>query len=278
MQRFKEIFGNNKCKIIGMIHVNALPGTPRYGYRAWESTIEKVRKEAQLYKEHQVDGVLIENMHDVPYVRDQKIGAETVACMTHLAQIVRGIIPAETPCGVQVLACGNKHALAVAKASDLQFIRAEGYVFGHIGDEGYTDSCAGELLRYRKKIDAEDVMVFTDLKKKHSSHAITADISLLETAKAAEFFLSDGVIVTGTATGQAASSDDMDALTGKVKVPLLVGSGVTKDNISDYFDKADAVIIGSHFKHNGNWLEDIDESAVEGFMRSVCKLRSGDEK
>ncbi|KAH8390745.1 hypothetical protein KR215_001668 [Drosophila sulfurigaster] len=277
MQRFKEIFGKHKCKIIGMIHVNALPGTPRYAYRDWEKTIEKAKHEAELYKQHQVDGVLIENMHDVPYVRDQKIGAETVACMTRLSQAVRSIIPLKIPCGVQVLACGNKHALAVAKASELQFIRAEGYVFGHIGDEGYTDSCAGELLRYRKKIDAEDVLVFTDLKKKHSSHAITADVSLLETAHAAEFFLTDGIIITGTATGKAASAEDLDELAGKLKVPLIIGSGVTKDNIEEYFNKADAVIIGSHFKHNGNWLEDIDEQAVEDFMRSICRLRDATE-
>lgn len=34
-----------------------------------------------------------------------------------------------------------------------------------------------------------------------SSHAITSDISVLETMKAAEFFQSDGVILTGGATG-----------------------------------------------------------------------------
>lgn len=34
-----------------------------------------------------------------------------------------------------------------------------------------------------------------------SSHAITSDISTLETMKAAEFFQSDGVILTGGATG-----------------------------------------------------------------------------
>ena len=62
----------------------------------------------------------------------------------------------------------NKEALAVAHASGADFIRAEGYVFSHVADEGWMDSCAGELLRYRKMIDAERVMVFTDIKKKHS--------------------------------------------------------------------------------------------------------------
>ncbi|KAH8297765.1 hypothetical protein KR054_008914 [Drosophila jambulina] len=274
MQRFVKIFGQQTCKVIGMIHVDALPGTPRYTGN-WKQTIEKAIYEANLYKKHQLDAVLIENMHDIPYIPERLLGPEIVACMTRLGQAVREVIPKETPCGVQVLACGNKQALAIAKASQLQFIRSEGFVFGHMADEGYTDACAGDLLRYRKLIDAEDVLIFTDLKKKHSSHAITADVSLLETAHAAEFFLTDGIIITGTATGHAASPEDLQQLSGRVKVPLLIGSGVTKDNIASYYKEAQAVIIGSHFKRNGSWLEEISEQAVEDFMRQICELRQG---
>ena len=53
------------------------------------------------------------------------------------------------------------------QAADLQFIRAEGFVFAHVADEGVIESDAGQLLRYRKSIDADDIMVFTDVKKKH---------------------------------------------------------------------------------------------------------------
>lgn len=35
----------------------------------------------------------------------------------------------------------------------------------------------------------------------YSSHAITSDVSLSETAKAAKFFLADGIILTGITTG-----------------------------------------------------------------------------
>lgn len=140
---------------------------------------------------------MIENMHDVPYVQDKKIGWEVVAAMTRLCIEIKSVLTPRTPCGIQILASGNRQALAVAKAADLQFIRAEGFVFSHIADEGFTDACAGDLLRYRKQIDAENVLVFTDLKKKHSSHAITNDVSLAETAHAAEFFMTDGIILTG---------------------------------------------------------------------------------
>ena len=49
-------------------------------------------------------------------------------------------------------------------------------------------SCAAELLRYRKGIQAENVLVYTDIKKKHASHAITWDLDIEDLAKGAEFF------------------------------------------------------------------------------------------
>ena len=111
--------------------------------------------------------------------------------------------------GAQILAGANKQALAAALASGIDFIRAEGYVFAHVADEGIIESNAGELLRYRKQIGADNILVFTDIKKKHSSHSITADVDLKETAKAAEFFISDGLIVTGSATGEEANQNDV---------------------------------------------------------------------
>lgn len=65
------------------------------------------------------------------------------------------------------MAAANKEAIAVAQASDFQFIRAEGFIFGHVADEGYMNACAGDLLRYRKSIGAQDIRIFTDVKKKH---------------------------------------------------------------------------------------------------------------
>lgn len=46
-------------------------------------------------------------------------------------------------------------------------MRAEGFVFAHVADEGMMNACAGELMRYRSHIGADDVLVFADIKKKH---------------------------------------------------------------------------------------------------------------
>ncbi|XP_063710048.1 uncharacterized protein F13E9.13, mitochondrial [Culicoides brevitarsis] len=273
MQRFKQLFPLHRCNIIGMIHVGALPGTPKYE-RNFDKIIETAVHEAKIYENHSCDAILIENMHDVPYVQDQNLGPEITAAMTRITSEVKRALKTPTKVGIQILACGNRQALAVAKATGAHFVRAEGFVFSHVADEGFTDANAGKLLRYRKNIDAENVLVFTDIKKKHSSHSITQDVSLGETAHAAEFFLSDGVILTGTATGDAAKPADLEELYGKIKIPVLIGSGVTADNLEDYFDKAQGLIVGSYFKENGNWQNGLEESRVREFMQKVNKLRA----
>lgn len=249
-------------------------GTPRYKPRSFEAIVDKALTEAEIYAENKLDGVILENMHDIPYVQSKSLGPETTAAMSVVTREVTKLLkPLSIKVGVQVLACGNKEALAVAKVTGADFIRNEGFVFSHIADEGFTDANAGGVLRYRKVIDAEDVLVFTDIKKKHSSHLITQDVSLLEVAKAAQFFLSDGIILTGSGTGVATNTDDLNEVHGKISLPILIGSGVTLENLEDYYSKSDALIIGSYFKDQGNWERDIDRTRVREFMKAVAKLR-----
>ncbi|KAI7814846.1 hypothetical protein IRJ41_024109 [Triplophysa rosa] len=208
-------------------------------------------------------------MHDIPYTFE--VGPEVCSSMTAVCSAVRRLCPS-WPLGVQILSAANQSALAVALASGLDFIRAEGFVFSHVADEGLLNACAGELLRYRRHIGAEHIQIFTDIKKKHSAHALTSDVSIAETAQAAKFFLSDGVIVTGTATGAQADPKELRDVTQSVQIPVLIGSGVTHSNV-EHFLPAGAMIIGSHFKKDGHWANDVDEERVKKFMEKVYKLR-----
>ena len=252
-----------------MIHVQALPGTPRYG-GGFAAVRQKALLEARIYRDAGVDMLAIENMHDVPYL-NRSAGHEITAAMAVIGNEVKSA--ARLPCGIQILAGGNIQALAAASAAGLDFIRAEGFVFAHVADEGTIDSDAGELLRYRRAIGAEKINIFTDIKKKHSSHAITADVSIAETAKAAEFFLSDAVIVTGAHTGAEASLEEVRAVKASVSIPVLVGSGVTLDNLGDYLEAADALIVGSYFKKDGRWQNQLDAKRVSAFMKKAARLR-----
>lgn len=252
-----------------MVHVDALPGTPMNSLSI-ESIVNKSVDEALKLQDAGVDAILIENMHDVPYLK-KNVGPEIVACMTAVSVELRKRI--QLPIGIQILAGANKEALAVALASGLEFIRAEGFVFAHVADEGFMESCAGELLRYRKMIGAEHILIFTDVQKKHSSHAITADINIKEHVETATYFRSDGIIITGSSTGKEAMIDDVKTAYQNTSLPIIIGSGITIANIENYWNFADAFIVGSGFKFEGKWENSISEERVKQFMNKVNELR-----
>ena len=260
-----SIFGVRRA-LIGVIHVGALPGTPGSRQEVGEIT-EAAVAEACIYAGAGFHGLLIENTHDRPYLKCPA-GPEIVAAMTAIGAEVRRA--AGLPLGVQILAGANSAAMAVAHACGAKFVRVEGFVFAHVADEGMIESTAGELLRYRRAIGADRVRVFADIKKKHSAHAITADVDVAETARAAEFFLADGVIVSGIATGRPTDPDDVRAVSDAVSIPTLVGSGVTPENMASLAD-ADALIVGSSVKEAGVWSNQLDgarvRAAVDAFLR-----------
>lgn len=263
------IFKQNK-PVIGMIHVGALPGAPASEKSVAEITREALA-EAAVYLDAGIDGLLLENMHDLPYLRGE-VGPEITASMAVIAQQVKA--SCAVPVGLQILAAANREALAVAYVAGLDFIRAEGFAFAHVADEGIIQACAGPLLRYRKALGAERVQIWADIKKKHSAHAVTSDVSLGETAEAVEFMRGDAVIVTGSATGHAPRPEDAAEAKKHCRLPVLLGSGVDVANLSQYYACADGFIVGSHFKREGIWHNPLDAGRVARFMQEAARLRS----
>ncbi|KFO63169.1 hypothetical protein N302_07101, partial [Corvus brachyrhynchos] len=143
-----------------------LAGTPRSSLPL-SQIIDQACQEAETYKDAGVDGLIVENMHDVPYTVCP--GPEVTAAMAVLSAAIRQSCP-RVPLGVQVLCAANQQAIlkcCFLLFSGLDFIRAEGFVFSHVADEGIINACAGDLLRYRKHIGAENIQIFADIKKKH---------------------------------------------------------------------------------------------------------------
>ena len=262
-------FPGPKC-VIGMVHVRALPGTP-YQTQFLPDIVRTAADEARVLADAGCDALLIENMHDRPYLL-RAVGPEITAAMTAVGVAVRQA--ADLPLGVQVLAGANREALAVAQACGARFIRAEGFAFAHVADEGLMDTAdAGGLLRYRKQIGAEAVALWADVKKKHASHAITADVNLAETAKATEFFGADGIIITGVATGCPADVADVRAAKEAVRVPVAIGSGLTPENLERYWPWTDAFIVGSSIKRDGVWSNPIEPARLRAFLDAARRLR-----
>ena len=250
-----------------MIHVGALPGTPASRHNVAELEAQAVA-EARVYKAGGIHAIAIENMHDVPYLRGS-VGPEITAAMTVIARSVKA--ESGLPCGIQILAGANHEALAVAHAASLDFIRVEGYAFAHVADEGIIQSSAASLLRFRRAIGAERVQVWADVKKKHSSHAITADMSVGETAAAVEFMRADAVIVSGAVTGEEPSDAHISDVKRHCRLPLYLGSGVTAANIGNFFGIADGFIVGTYLKRDGRWTETVDPRRVAELMAAHAR-------
>lgn len=255
MQR-KQLFGLSRCALVGMVHLRPLPGSPAW-HGSMKEILDAAQRDAEVLLEGGCDALLVENMHDLPYLRGH-VYPETVAAMSiATAQIVS----LGAPVGVQVLAAANREALGVAVSSGASFIRAEAFAYAHVADEGWLDACAGTLLRARASLHAK-VAIWADIKKKHAAHAVTADLSLAEFAKGTAFCGADALIVTGTATGEPAKLSDVEEAR-VAGLPIAIGSGVTPETTEASAAIADALIVGTSLKEAGDWRNPVSLEKVK---------------
>lgn len=258
---------NGKKPVIGMVHLKALPGSPRYlGHL--EEIYDLALRDAEALAEGGVDAVQIENQFDTPYRIGSEIGAETVAFLTVAATAIKARFP-ELPLGINVHLNGAIQAMAIAKAVGADFIRCFNLMNAYISNSGYIGAAAPELLRYRAAIDAKDIMVFGDFQVKHGSHAITADRSLQEKAHDIQTSGADAAILTGSATGIAPDTALICEIKQGLSIPLLIGSGLNAKNAAALWQYADGAIIGSGFKRDGNLSAPVDRELVKAFIKLI---------
>jgi hypothetical protein len=252
-----------------MIAVRALPGAPLYGGDD-SKIIDLALKDLSVYKRFGVDSVLLENDFDLPYIRPP-LPEKAIVLMLKIAKKIRKEFTG--PIGIQMLEAADVTSLEIAAKADLDFIRAEGYVFAHVGGAGLVEGAAGILLRRRKQLSAESIKIFADVKKKHCSHALTADLDIIDEVKQAEFFLVDGVVVTSKFTGVEPKTDDLEKVKKATALPVLIGSGMTPENISEFMPLADGFIVGSVFRKDGKFLGDTEDDRVKKFVNAFDKER-----
>lgn len=264
--------------VIAMLHLPPSPGVA--GHPGIMAAVDALRADLQTYLAAGVDALLLENMHDFPCVREEELGPEVTAYLTRmavtarfLADETRGGSARALPIGLQVLFAANRTAMAVAQVAGLQFIRAEAWTHAHVSDKGLIDAQGGRVKRFQHRIGGDGVAVFADIKKKHASHALTADLSLGEVAGLLKLHRADGAIVTGRVTGEPPDPADLRAARAATELPILIGSGLTAENLGDYFGLADGFIVGSHLKREGRWDRPADPGRVKAFMAKARELR-----
>lgn len=262
----KKVF-HDKKPVIGMVHLKALPGSPGYT-GCWEQILEMAVQDAYALYAGGVDGIQIENQFDRPYLKEGQIGPETTAFLTATGNAIKQVC-SQIPIGINIHLNGGIEAMAAAKACGAQWIRVFNLANGYISNSGYMDALGPELLRYRKALDAEEIMIFGDFQVKHGSHAITADRSLVEKALDIQQCMATAAIITGSATGKTPDIESIRNVKKHLSIPLLIGSGMNRNNVEELWQEVDGAIIGSGFKENGDLTKSIDKELVKRFMEKI---------
>jgi uncharacterized protein len=266
----RDLFTEQK-PVIGVIHLPPLPGSPRYSGELMAKIYAAGARDARTLAEGGIDGIIVENASDLPFSRPEDIGPETVAALTAACLEIRAAV--DIPIGVTCVANGVMPALAVAKAAGAQWVRANQWVNAYVANEGFLDGPAPKAMRYRRAIDANDVRIFADVHVKFGAHAITADRSIDEQARDAEWFDADVLIATGTRTGSPTQPGEVQQVRAGTTLPVIVGSGLDPDQVPALFSVADGAIIGQWLKHDGQWWNSVDPDRVERLMKAVASSR-----
>jgi hypothetical protein len=267
MKKFRELPPKS---LAAMIAVRGLPESPLYEGDD-QKVIDIALRDLEMYKKAGVQSIVLENDFDLPYMRPP-LPKTAIKLMTAIANKVRSEF--DGPIGIQMLEAANEASLEIAHEADLDYIRVEGFVFAHVGTSGIIEGCAAKLLRKRKILNAEHIKVFADVKKKHCAHSLTSDLDITDEVKQAEFCLVDGIIITSKFTGIAPSQNDFIKVREVTKLPLLVGSGMTPENISEFLPLADIFIVGSVFRKDGKFLGETEPERVSKFMKIFNKERA----
>jgi uncharacterized protein len=267
----KSLFASPR-PVIGVIHLNPLPGAPRYSGQDLREVYAAAVRDAKTLAAGGLDGIIIENASDMPFRRPENIGPETVAALTAACLEVRNAV--DTPIGVTCVANGVIPGLAVAKAVGARWVRANQWVNAYVANEGLLNGPAPEAMRYRSNIGAKDVFIFADVHVKFGAHAITADRSIAEQATDAEWFDADVLIASGTRTGSPTQPDEVMAVREGTNLPVIVGSGLNPDQVPALFQVADGAIVGQWLKKDGNWWNPVDPHRVDRLMAAVAGVKT----
>ena len=259
----QDIFSRKKA-VIGVVHCDAFPGSPKYSGKPVSYIIDRALRDADNYLSGGVHGLIVENHGDIPFAKPEDIGPETAAFMAVITEKIRERFGA--PLGINVLANAAIPAIATALAGGADFVRVNQWANAYIANEGFIEGAAAKALRYRSQLRAEHIRVFADSHVKHGSHAIVADRSIQELTRDVDFFEADAVIATGQRTGDSATLGEIDEIRAATELPLLVGSGVTPANVCQILGRTQGVIVASTLKVDGVWWNEVELARVKHFM------------
>jgi len=259
---------NFSYPLIGMVHLLPLPGSPLYqGSR--KAILQRALDDAGKLADAGFDALLIENYGDTPF-RKETVEEYVIADMTRIVMEIRNACC--IPIGVQVLRNAARCSLSIAAATECAFIRVNVHTGAMLTDQGIVEGHADETLRLRAQL-APHVKIFADIMVKHAV-ALTAQSLEAQAHDAVDRGHADALIISGSATGLAANLNDVREVTGYQLCPVLIGSGVTLENIEDYLQSADGLIVGTGIKSGRKTNAPVDAKTAMAFTEKARALIS----
>jgi membrane complex biogenesis BtpA family protein len=262
-----DTFGTHK-PIIAIVHLTPLPGSSAYDAdRGMDGIVESVAADLAALQAGGVDCVMFGNEGDRPYVL--KATPESLAAMATAIALLKHEI--RVPFGVNYL-WDPVATVGLGVATGAAFAR-EIFTGVYDSDMGlWQPDCAG-ALRLRRELGRLDMKLMFNINAEFA--APLGERSIAARAKSVVFSsLADVVLVSGPMTGQAVDASNLKAAKGAVgDVPVFANTGVNKDNVADILAIGDGVVIGTHFKVDGNTWNKVDPERVKRFMEIVVKAR-----
>jgi uncharacterized protein len=263
----EAFFASLNKPVIGMVHLQPLPGTANYTGGGLGPVLERALADGRALEQGGVDAILFQNTGDLPACGNG--GPETVAAMTMIGTLLRREI--KTPLGVNILANGTETALAVAQAVGARFVRIKVFVGAVMGIGGVINGSAQQAHDFIRKIGAEEIEIAADVYDRTSRPLVEIPIEE-EAVYASHHAAAHALVVTG------ASVDDSIERIRRVKTtvkdkPVYVGGSSNKDNIARFFEVCDGVIVGNAVKRAADFQGPVVPDLVKEFMDAARRAR-----
>jgi len=260
----KTVFSTKHKTLIGVVHLQPLPGSPR-----WRGTLDPVLEfavnDARAYERGGAHALFIENFGDIPFTKGS-VAPETIAAMAAAGRAIRQAV--RLPIGFNVLRNDARAALALCAVCGGSFIRVNVHTGAMLTDQGLIEGNAYDTLRYRQRL-CPRTRIFADV---HVKHGVPLGNWTIEDAArdTVDRGLADALIVSGAGTGLAALIADVQRVRRAAPAAkILLGSGVTLANVRDFLPVADGFIVGSSLKARGRLSNPVDAKRVAALLRAI---------
>lgn len=252
-----------KREVIGVVH---LPRLPRVNMRVeakLENIVENSILESKQLEELGYTGVIIENYGDAPFSKRIK----DPLAIAYMSVITREVVKnTSLKIGVNLLRNSGREAYSIAVASGAKFIRVNALVETTVTDSGIIEPEAPRLDVVR--FNYPGVEVYADVFVKHAV-SLRSSLGIIEASSPAlskgliedyirelvseyiERGRANALIITGLKTGEPPPLQLVKTIKQYSSIPVLVGSGVTLENIEKILKYSDGIIVGSYIKKNG---------------------------